>query len=173
MILSAVLAILLQAAAAPEAPPEPSPPACSTDRHGEFDFWVGEWDVYRFGTDTKVAQSRIERMHSGCAIRETWMPLKGDGGSSLSNFEPATGLWHQTWIGAAPGRVEFQGGSPAEGTMVLTGWWRNVAGPEKHGWIRMTYTVGPDGSVRQHGELSTDHGLKWKTAFDFAYRAKK
>jgi hypothetical protein len=34
----------------------------------------------------------------------------------------------------------------------------------------MTYTANPDGSVRQFGEASTDHGLTWQPNFDFTYR---
>lgn len=37
----------------------------------------------------------------------------------------------------------------------------------------MTYTTNPDGSVRQHGESSTDHGVSWQSSFDLLYRPKK
>jgi len=73
---------------------------------------------------------------------------------------------------AAPGRVEFSGGPPSEDAMVLTGWWPAVGGPGKDAWVRMTYTRRDDGSVRQHGELSEDHGLTWGPAFDLLYRPK-
>jgi len=179
MSLFSILPLLLLQAGAGDVPLDSAatPPACDTPAHAAFDFWVGEWDVYPLdakgeqGKD-KVAESRIERLHAGCAIRESWMPLKGDGGSSLSNLDPHTGLWHQTWIGAAPGRVEFSGGPPSEDAMVLTGWWPAVGGPGKDAWVRMTYTRRDDGSVRQHGELSEDHGLTWGPAFDLLYRPK-
>ena len=35
-----------EASAAQQAPP-PAPPTCEAPEHAEFDFWVGEWDVYR------------------------------------------------------------------------------------------------------------------------------
>jgi len=37
----------------------------------------------------------------------------------------------------------------------------------------MTYSLGADGSVRQHGEASEDHGLTWGPSFDFTYRKAK
>jgi hypothetical protein len=55
---------------------------------------------------------------------------------------------------------------------VLTGNWRNVNGPGQDALIRMTYSENADGSVRQHGEQSTDHGLTWTNSFDFIYRKK-
>ena len=44
------------------------------------------------------------------------------------------------------------------------------AGPGGDGLIRMTYSQNDDGSVRQHGEASFDHGLTWVDSFDFTYR---
>ena len=169
---------LLQAAPAPAAAttPLPPPPACDTPAHAAFDFWVGEWDVYPNAADPAkaplVAHSKIERLYAGCAIRENWMPLKGGGGGSLNNLDPETGLWHQTWIGGGPGRVEFTGGPAGPGRMVLTGFWKGVNGPGKDAWVRMTYTLRKDGSVRQFGEASEDNGLTWTTNFDLIYRPK-
>ena len=163
----ATLALALQSA--PEAP-APPPPACDSEAHGGFDFWVGEWDVYAAGRDAKVADSRIERKHNGCAVVESWMPLRGGGGTSLNHYDAATGQWRQKWVGSAPGAVEFTGGL-TDGKMVLTGNWPSPQAP--HALVRMTYTKNEDGSVRQHGESSTDHGLSWQTSFDFQYRPKE
>jgi hypothetical protein len=159
------------AATAVPAPP-PAEQGCTGEEFDAFDFWVGEWDVYPNGKDRLVAHSRIERLYGGCAVRENWMPLNGRGGGSLNSLDPETGRWHQTWVGSAPGRTEFTGG-PADGKMVLTGYWQNVNGPGRHALVRMTYTPQSDGSVRQHGEASTDHGLTWQTSFDFIYRRRE
>ena len=169
MIVVLPLAIALQVVPAPTPPPPPPPPPCATEAHGQFDFWVGEWDVFPNGAETKVADSRIEKKHSGCAVLENWMPLRGTGGTSLNHVDPETGIWHQKWVGSSPGAVEFSGGV-VDGTMVLTGNWPAPNAP--HQLIRMRYSVQDDGSVRQHGEASTDHGLSWQTSFDFIYRPK-
>jgi hypothetical protein len=159
--------LLLAQAAAGQAV---APPPCASEAHAAFDFWVGEWDVFPNGQDTQVARSRIERLYGGCAIRENWMPLRGTGGGSLSNLDPA-GRWHQTWVGSSPGRVEFEGG-PREGGMVLMGYWQGVGGPGKDGLVRMTYTGREGGSVRQFGEVSYDHGVSWESSFDFIYKPR-
>lgn len=170
--LIASLALLQATGAATPAPaPTPPPQGCTGEQFDSFDFWVGEWDVYPNGQDRLVAHSRIEKLYGGCAVRENWMPLRGAGGGSLNNLDPETGRWHQTWVGSAPGRTEFVGGPVGDG-MVLTGYWQNVNGPGQHALVRMSYTPQLDGSVRQHGEASTDHGLSWQTSFDFIYRPK-
>ena len=165
------LALLQAASETPTPTPAPPPPACESEAHAGFDLWVGEWDVYPNGGDTQVAESRIERLSAGCSIRETWMPFRGPGGQSVSMLNHATDRWEQTWVGSDGKRVDFEGGV-VEGKMVLTGYWDDVIGPGQDALVRMTYSKLEDGSVRQHGEGSTDHGLSWQTTFDFIYRPK-
>lgn len=159
------LLLALQAAAA-------SPPACAAPEHRQFDFWVGEWDVYPTGTDKLVAKSRIERLHDGCVIREQWMPIGRGGGSSLNNYDPNARRWRQTWVDSSNARVEFEGGMEG-GAMVLSGFWKDVNGPGQDGTIRMRYTREKDGAVRQLGEVSTDGGRSWSPSFDFTYRPRE
>ena len=159
--------IALMAMQAPPSPPPP--PACTAAEHRQFDFWVGEWSVTPTGKEQPVASSLIEKLYGGCAIRENWMPLKGAGGGSLNNY--VDGRWRQTWVDSSNSRVEFEGGL-ADGKMVLTGFWKGVNGPGKDALIRMTYSKNADGSVRQHGEQSTDGGKSWSTNFDFTYHPK-
>lgn len=143
---------------------------CDAEEYRAFDFWVGEWDVTVNGFDQMVASSRIEKRGGGCAIQENWMPVQGGGGTSITSRDPDSGTWHQLWVGSVPGRVEFEGGIVG-GNMVLTGYW----GADSNGvpqLVRMTYTPREDGSVRQHGEVSTDHGGSWAASFDFIYTPK-
>ena len=158
-----------QTAAPPAAAPAPPPPACTGPEHRQFDFWVGYWDVYQTGKDRLVARSLIEKLYAGCAIRENWMPLSGTPGGSLNNYLREDKRWHQTWLDSSNSRAEFAGGLVGS-KMVLLGFWRGFNGPGQDGWVRMTYTPNPDGSVRQFGEASTDHGLTWQTSFDFTYK---
>ena len=86
-----------------------APPICDSEAHAAFDFWVGEWDVYPNGPGDLVARSRIERLYNGCAIRENWLPLNGRDGGSLNSLDPASGLWHQTWVDSRGGLHEYRG----------------------------------------------------------------
>lgn len=166
-----VASLLLAQAGVAQAPATP-PPACEGEAHAALDFWVGDWEVYPNGRDNLVAHSKIEKLYGGCAIRENWMPLRGSAGGSLSGYDPATQRWHQTWIGSAPGVVRFEGG-PAEGVMVLTGWWPGSGPNGEDGLTRMTYSRIEGGAVRQLGEFSADHGLTWRPSFDFVYRPRR
>ncbi|MEQ1725343.1 MAG: hypothetical protein ABL882_05380 [Sphingopyxis sp.] len=151
------------------AAPSRPPPVCVTPNHRGFDFWVGEWTVYRPDTNQQVAHSRIESLHDGCVIREQWIPNQGSGGSSLSHYDTQRRTWRQAWIDSSGVRVEFEGALVGE-EMVLTGLWPNVNGPGQDALIRMTYTRAADGSVIQRGDASTDQGRSWTLSFLFTYR---
>ena len=148
-----------------------APPAnvCAEPERAQLDFWVGHWDVYPTGTTKLVAHSLIEKLYTGCAIRENWMPLSGGAGGSLSAWNPKTGKWHQTWMDSSGAAVMFDGGMVGD-TMTIDGNWANVVAPGKDGVVRMRYRRNPDGSVRQWGEVTQDNGKSWSPSFDLTYK---
>lgn len=150
-----------------QSPPSP----CDTAEHRAFDFWVGEWLVSRADTGAKVAESRIEKLYAGCAIRENWMPTGSTGGGSLNVYDPHARVWRQSWADSSGAWVDFSGGV-VDKAVVLNGFWRNYLAPGKDALIRMTYRKRDDGSVTQTGEQSTDFGKSWSIAFLFIYRPK-
>ena len=152
-----VAGLALSGQAPPPAPPAPGP--CAAPEYGQFDFWVGRWDVY--GPKGKqVANSLIEKVY-GCGIRENWVPIGGAGGGSLNIYVAGTKQWEQFWIDGGGSRAHFTGGWNGK-AMVLTGSWGKPT--------RMTFTKNADGSVRQLVEQSSDQGKSWTIAYDFTYR---
>ncbi|MEM7779084.1 MAG: hypothetical protein AAF697_01690 [Pseudomonadota bacterium] len=173
-MLSLLYPLVFLQSAAVETPPPPAPPpaACAGEEHAAFDFWIGEWDVFVTGTEIKAGENRIEKVSSGCVIRETWSSQSGADGSSMSFINHRSDRWEQLWVGNDGTRVDFVGGM-VEGEMVLTGYWDGIGPGGSDVLIRMTYTANEDGSVRQFGEGSTDHGKTWQTSFDLTYTAKQ
>ncbi|MCJ7420237.1 hypothetical protein [Sphingomicrobium astaxanthinifaciens] len=164
--------LLIWQEGAPPASPPPPPQPCASEAHAAFDYWLGEWEVYATARpEQKIADSRIERLYGGCAVRENWMPLTGKGGGSLNSLR-ADGRWHQRWIGANGETVDFVGGPDASGDMVMTGWWADYGGPGQHRFVRMSFLRQDDGSVRQLGEISTDHGASYTSGYDLTYRPR-
>jgi hypothetical protein len=147
--------------------PAPRSGPCADPEYHQFDFWVGRWQVVPTGASKQVAASVIEKLYDGCAIRENWIPIGQAGGGSLSSYVKAEHAWRQTWVDSSGSRAEFKGGWNGQ-AMVLTGPWPLPDGRAR--LVRMTYTPGPDGSVRQAGEASFDDGRSWRPTFDFTYR---
>lgn len=161
-----ILAVAALALAATPACGQPS--GCDTPESHQFDFWVGRWKVSPTAhLDQHTADSLIEKLYDGCAVRENWAPLKGGSGGSLNSYVPAEKAWRQTWVDASGSRADFTGGWNGK-AMVLTGVWPQPGHPTQQ--TRMTYTPAPDGSVRQAGETSDDDGKTWTPSFDLTYR---
>lgn len=135
---------------------------CEGERHAEFDFWVGDWAVTNPAGDT-VGHDRIERVSRGCALLENWSSANGWDGKSLNFLDPATGTWHQVWVGADGAVLRLAGGLERPGRMILTGEPR----PSRGATVldRITWTLQEDGTVEQVWDISTDAGVTWQTTF--------
>jgi hypothetical protein len=133
------------------------PPAnCGDANHRQFDFWVGDWDV--FSPDGKPAgRSHIESFANGCGIEENWTGAKGGVGRSLNTYDASDHQWHQFWVGT--------GGS----VLHLTGNFANDVMTLQNGGSRIRWTRNADGTVRQVWDISSDGGQTWKVSFDGKY----
>jgi hypothetical protein len=165
-----ILATLLQAAVPPLVPPQPI--SCTTAEHGQFDFWVGDWEVRPAAPGKGPAgRSRIERVLNGCAIHErfTAEPREGKSpyqGSSYSSWDPRERRWRQAYVDTNGRATAFLGGSNGVG-MILWAWEQAPAGPYMR---RMEVVPQPDGTVRQTGFVSIDNGGSWRMVYDLIYR---
>ncbi|HRC85024.1 MAG TPA: tetratricopeptide repeat protein [Thermoanaerobaculia bacterium] len=134
----------------------------------QFDFWLGEWDVFAQGSLT--GHSRIEALQGGCLIVENYSNLSGYAGKSMNFYDPALGKWRQIWVDNGGTIIWFQGTFQG-GSMVFDGE-QQPRGGEKS-TVRMTFTPNPDGSVRQLIEDTADGGKTWTPSFDGKYVPKK
>jgi hypothetical protein len=164
-----IMGILLVLPFVSTAAPPPVAPGCTSSQSKQFDFWVGNWDVYATSKpDQKVATSLIEKLYHGCAIRENWMPLSDNPGGSMNAYSPERKAWRQFWADSSGGSAEFSGGWNGM-SMILTGTWPQPGHPTQ--MTRMTYTPLSDGRVEQIGVTSDDAGKTWQASFDFIYKA--
>lgn len=148
-------------------PPPAAPAGCTSAESHQLDFWVGHWNVSpKAAPQHKVATSRIEKLYSGCAVRENWMPLRGGDGGSFSSYLPDKHGWQQLWVDSSGSWVTFTGGWDGH-AMVLEGGWPQPGHPQQK--TRMSYRLLPDGSVEQSGVTSDDNGKTWQPGFDLIY----
>lgn len=140
---------------------------CEGAKYREFDFWVGQWDVY--GGSTFVGTNIVERELDGCIVEENWIDPSGGRGRSINMYDVASGKWSQTWTGSggAFGAFVFLEGGLVDGTMHVEGSRFTPAGFEIFNTINWTPLSG--GRVRQFGELRQGTGPLQQT-FDIEYR---
>lgn len=140
--------------------------ACRSPEHRQFDFWLGDWDVFsRQAPQRPPSRNRISSREGGCVIVEEYETPGGYTGISLNFYDPNRRQWHQTWIDNGGAPILHSGGI-VDGSMVL------IDDPEGDNRNRTTWTPNADGTVRQHWERSTDGGESWTTVFDGLYRRR-
>lgn len=157
------------AALAQEAPPPKK--SCVDASHRQFDFWIGDWDVF-LPDGSKAGENRIESVESGCALQETWRGRGGVTGRSLNIFDADDRKWHQTWVDSTGGRLDLAGGLEG-GAMVMSATSAHPKKPDSLMTQRITWSVNADGTVRQVWQNSEDGGKTWATVFDGRYVKKK
>lgn len=153
------------------AQPAAAPPPAPAESH-EFDFWIGDWDVYAFGTDTIIGENRIESVSGGRALLENWTANPAFGiqtGKSLNSYDVRSGQWQQYWVGSG-GAITLYKGGMTEGKMVMIAESFTAKGAAY--LTRGTWSPQPDGSVRQQFETSNDGGKTWQPGFDGHYKRK-
>ena len=85
---------------------------CSADPvYRQFDFWIGEWEVYG-KNNKKAGDSKIDLILDSCVILENWTSLNPSNtfhyaGKSFNAYKSTTEQWQQTWVDNAGGTIEF------------------------------------------------------------------
>ncbi len=145
-----------------------TPPPCSSDLFRQFDFWVGEWEV--FGPDGKKAGDNVISVEEyGCLLVEHWTNTGGGTGQSYNFVDLATNKWRQVWVskGAV---IDYSGGLNDDGAMQLVG---EIAYPTgMSAPFRGTWTLNEDGTVTQYFQQYDSKKETWNDWFTGTYKKK-
>ncbi len=137
---------------------------CAAPENRQFDFWLGDWQVH--APDGSFAgMNRITLEYGGCVVHEHYTTGRGYSGESLSTYDAARKVWHQTWVDDSGLLLTLEGRWDGK-NMVLEG-----TAPGTDGALtkqRITWSPNADGSVRQLWE--SDGGKRaWVVVFDGRY----
>ena len=144
---------------------------CSAEPHShDFDFWIGEWDVYQTGTQTLVGHSVVQSISGGCAILENWTATQGNTGKSINYYNPLTSKWEQDWIGSGGGPQRYLNGEYKDNVMHFT--YESMANGKKVTGNFKFYNMGKD-TVRQYQDVNNDDGKTVTVSYDLTYVRKK
>lgn len=147
-----------------------SAPCEHLPEYRQFDFWIGEWEVFN-PRGQKVGENRIEKHDNGCVLWENWTAAGGGGtGHSINYYDHAKGTYVQLWVSSSAGII-LADGAFKDGAMRLTG--ERLLRNGTRQLYRGTWTPNEDGSVRQFLELSGDGGKTWNVWFDGKYVRKQ
>lgn len=154
----------------PSAAAVSSPPPCDDSIYHQFDFWIGDWDVYD-PADNLVGTNSIRPAESGCLLIENWTNTGGGTGQSYNFYDPGLEVWRQIWVSAA-GVIDYSGGLTETGSMRLTGEIRNRPAGTEPAPFTGEWTLNEDGSVTQHFRQQDTETGEWSDWFVGKYVRK-
>jgi hypothetical protein len=147
--------------------PASGPVSCTAAEFHQFDFWIGDWDVFDAGASTPSAHVIVDRILDGCVVREDYQGANGLRGQSLSIYDQSRQVWHQSWV-TNRGQVLVIEGGLRGNEMILTGV-DSSKGPK--GRVRGGWTpIG--GNVHEVAATSEDDGKTWTPWFDLMFKRK-
>ena len=142
---------------------------CCTEKHQQFDFWIGDWVVHDT-TGTKVGDNTITQLEDKCIISEHWRGAKGTTGRSYSYFNRTDSTWNQVWIDNTGSNLVLKGKAQPN-QMIL----KSELLPGKKVdfyYNQVTWTANEDGTVSQLWEIYDQKGKLLTTAFLGIYSKK-
>lgn len=145
----------------------PAVAVCDAAAHRQFDFWLGDWQVY-LANGSLAGENRISAELNGCVLHERYQTGKGYQGESFNIYDVSNQRWHQTWVDNGGLLLQLDGGRQGD-SMVLEGDGRDASGVLQR--QRISWTPNADGSVRQHWQTQAADG-SWQTVFDGYYRKR-
>ena len=143
-----------------------TPPACSSDNHRAFDFWLGEWQV-SLADGTTAGANTLTTIEGGCAIKEEWRSATSSfTGTSYNFYDPTREQWRQLWLDNQGGVLDMAGSRKGKQMIMRTESQPNADGHATYHQI--TWTANDDDTVRQVWETFTQ-GQATVTVFDGLY----
>jgi hypothetical protein len=164
------------AATAQEAAPPLTGPACDTPAHHQFDFWVGDWQVFDATTDKLVALDRVEKREDGCIVEQD-MTFLTDlyrrpgaphrlSGMSINRYDGEA--WLELWADNQWGAIAMRGSPDTDGAMVL----KTIA-PSRHRDLKIVWQKRADGTVRILQYVAPAGSGRWQKYGDLIYRRNR
>jgi tetratricopeptide (TPR) repeat protein len=144
-------------------------PCISNPQNHEFDFWIGEWDVYQTNTNYQVGKEKVEQAAGQCMIIENWIDItQPNDGKSMNFINPKTQKWEQVWMGSGGVYLNYYNGVYKDGAMRFESDATDKAG-NKTLFHFTFFNQGPK-QLRQLLEQSVDGGINWTIVYDLTYK---
>ncbi|APG61013.1 hypothetical protein [Christiangramia salexigens] len=142
--------------------------ACCTVNHIQFDFWVGDWEVFNTKGD-KIGENLIKKLEDNCIINENWQSVSGNSGNSYNYFDPKDSTWNQLWL-SNDGTILKLKGELVNNKMILKS--EPVSSKKQVYYNQITWSPNSDGSVSQIWETYNTEDLLLNTLFNGIYKRK-
>lgn len=156
-------------------PPSLSFPSldCSSAQAGQFDFWVGTWDVSWQGASGPLTGTNTVTKQAGCVIVEHFDgPLggvQGYIGNSAAAWVPSLGKWQQNYVDTTGFAGTYVGGVEA-GAFIL---YRATLGGAIANTGRLVWKDISADKLTWTNDRSTDNGATWQVGIAITYTRRR
>lgn len=142
---------------------------CCTENHQQFDFWVGDWEVYD-NSGKKLGENKVEKLENDCIVSENWKGTTGGSGRSYNYFNLSDSTWNQVWISSSGNNLVLKGkASPNKMTLRS----ELTKGEKGNYYNRISWTKNENGSVTQLWEILDTEEKPTSVAFEGIYKPKQ
>ena len=142
---------------------------CGSDKYNEFNFWVGDWNVFNTKGEL-IGTNKILKMQSNCVMQENWASKTGPSrGTSYNYVDKTDNTWNQVWVDNSGFSLTLKGNLENE-SMVLKS--DLLKGKQGDYYNRVTWTPNKDGSVTQVWDYLDKNGKVVQEAFRGIYKKK-
>jgi hypothetical protein len=139
---------------------------CTDAAYRQFDFWIGDWDVFDIERPTViVARARVELILNSCVVHEVYEGIDGHKGESFSIYDATRNVWHQSWVNDHGYLLTIEGRRQGHAVM-LQGVDHQPNGKPRQ--VRGEWRS-EDNGVRETAARSTDGGVTWVPWFDIVF----
>ena len=143
---------------------------CSAPEASQFDFWVGDWDLY--SADTLTGNNTIYKIMDGCTVQENFSNARsGYLGKSWSVYRPFTKQWHQTWVDNQGDYIALTG-TFEDGKMTLSTAPKKLPNGKEIISRMIFYNITKD-SFDWDWQATLDAGVNWNSNWKIHYVRKK
>jgi tetratricopeptide (TPR) repeat protein len=141
---------------------------CDQPEFHQFDFWLGDWDVFSASGGPRQGTSHIAAEMGGCVVWENWTSASSSYfGKSYNTYNNNLHRWEQYWVDNAAGVIFFHGNL---NNGVMDYWTDDIVQPDGHKLQRhLQFIPMAAGKIRQFSQASLDGGKTWNTEYDFLY----
>jgi hypothetical protein len=138
--------------------------------HRQFDFWLGEWEMYDYSSGSKgnlIGKNTITLLCNDYVIHEHAEMIDRTIGYAHLIYNQQDKKWHQMWVDNG-GNVAWFSGGLQNGKMILSGI-RPGSKPGLTAIDHVAWSVLDPNNIRQLWQISEDSGESWFVAADNLY----
>lgn len=141
---------------------------CCTENYNQFDFWLGEWNVYN-ENDNLVGTNTIIKDYDNCVLVEKWVSSEKNKGTSTNFYDKTDGYWHQIWVDNS-GYILKLKGNFITNSMILKS--DMIKGENGNYFNQITLTKNKNETITQLWEVFNEKNVKISEAFKGIYKKK-